>query len=97
MKYVETYKKPETNPGIVLDSIEAEILHNDNITTVQKILNAKNIYNRKTIDMLCSGNVPHHYPLYVEQLQELGFDKYVSEGISDEIREIFNLFEELEK
>lgn len=98
MKYVDTYKKIKTNSAILLNSIEADILHKDNIETITKILDVKKLYNRANIfEVLCSGNVPHHSPLYFDELKNLGFDDYVSEGIPDDINEIFVLYQDLEK
>lgn len=63
------------DPIFVLDALDAKMYHKDNIETLKKIMFRKNISRtniNKIIDILGSGNLPHHYPIGPDDLQKLG-------------------------
>lgn len=94
LKYVDNHESYEIQEELFLDAKDAEQLHQDNIRALDKIFdkkckhlrNNKNVYNK-----LCSGDFPHHSPLYYTELHKLGL--HVKLNIPLHINQIFRRFE----
>jgi ATP-dependent protease ClpP protease subunit len=99
MDYFDFSNKYEKDIDIcsrnIFDILEAKQLHEDNILTIKKIINKKSRTCKNNqnniIHKFCSGNYPHHAPLYYGELKKLGV--HVQLGIPDDIQCIFRLFE----
>ena len=92
LKYVEK-EDSDIDTKIYLEALEAKQLHEDNINSVQKIINIRNKKAKSDgiISRFCSGLYPHHAPLYFTELKNLGV--HVDFGIPLDIDLIFTQFE----
>lgn len=93
LKYTER-EDSEVNTKIYLEALEAKQLHEDNINSVQKIINVRNKKTRSAdgiISRFCSGIYPHHAPLYFTELKNIGV--HIDFGIPLDIDLIFTQFE----
>jgi len=94
LKYVDNHESYEIKEGLFLDAKEAEQLHQDNIQSLDKILEkkGKRTRNNDTIfNRFCSGDFPHHTPLYYTELRKMGM--HVELNIPSHINQIFRCFE----
>lgn len=96
--YAETYKDSiNISNDIILCALKAKNLHDDNISSILKILKLKKInkkYHNSICETLGNGKLPHHAPLYYEKLKNIGFH-YIDKIIPLEIIDIFDLFEKI--
>lgn len=70
-------KKERLREKVLLQALEAKVLHNDNIYMMTKILKTRSIAKKnrnKILNTFTSGNFSHHYPVYFQELKELGIN-----------------------
>ncbi len=84
---------PSKDSNFALAALDAKIYHKDNIETIKKIMNKRNISKKKlknVIKTFGKGKLPHHYPIYSNELNNYGIK--VTMHIPNEITELFEKF-----